>query len=141
MLDQHMKLLRDLGYDTSLKGAKFFVSISQQIQELVDKNNGSLNNIEQLLPEHTNNINDYINCLYLEDYAFYFECGKKSYFKEMDIFLKSKTIKDDKQLELNNKVFGEANNYDDILLNFCVYLSNNKKEKSDSKKMVKKSFF
>lgn len=139
MIEQHINLLNELGFNTNLKGAKFFVGISFQMQELIDNNNGSLENITDNLPGSFSDIYQFIDSLYLEDYKFFYECGRKKYLEEMDEFINSRKITSEEQKELNNKVFGNVDKREDLILNLCIFFSNEKKvEKNESKIFQKK---
>lgn len=139
MIEQHINLLNELGFNTNLKGAKYFVGISFQMQELIDNNNGSLENITDNLPGSFSDIYQFIDSLYLEDYKFFYECGRKKYLEEMDEFINSRKITSEEQKKLNNKVFGNVDKREDLILNLCMFFSNEKKvEKNESKIFQKK---
>ena len=50
MLEQKVKLLDELGFNTNLKGAKFFISASDQLQDFLDNIGNDLNNVYNGLP-------------------------------------------------------------------------------------------
>ena len=144
MSSQHKNLLKELGFDTNLMGTIYFVSICEQIQELIDSNDGNLDKALEKIPHSFHGIYDYINSLYLEDYAFYFECGKNKYMEAMDEFINSKKIVNQEQEELNKKVFGITYNYEmnkeDLILVLCMYLNNKQKEQDNKDlKILKRS--
>ena len=138
MFEQQMNLLNDLGFDTSMKGAKYFLSASDQLQFFLEKIDNDLNNIYDLLPNNIHNIDEYIDSIYVEDYGFYFECGKNIYMEELNKFINSRKIVDDKQRELNERILGNSISDKDILLKISLYLNNEKKneEKNNEKKLL-----
>lgn len=135
MLEQKIKLLEDLGFNTNMKGAKYFISASDQLQDFLDSIGNDLNNVYISLPNNVDNLDQYIDCIYVEDYGFYFECGKNSYLEEMNKFINSRVIKTDKQKELNRKILGNSISDKEILLKICMYLNKLKEEKITEKKL------
>lgn len=139
MLERKVKLLEELGFNTNLKGAKYFISASDQLQEFLDEIGNDLNNIYNGLPRNVDNLNQFIDCIYVEDYGFYFECGRIAYLEEMNKFINSREIKNEKQKELNNKILGNSTDDKSILLKFSLYL-NKEIEKEEEKVEGKKLF-
>ena len=139
MLERKVKLLEELGFNTNLKGAKYFISASDQLQEFLDEIGNDLNNIYNGLPRNVDNLNQFIDCIYVEDYGFYFECGRIAYLEEMNKFINSREIKNEKQKELNNKILGNSTDDKSILLKFSLYL-NKEIEKEEEKEEGKKLF-
>ena len=139
MLERKVKLLEELGFNTNLKGAKYFISASDQLQEFLDEIGNDLNNIYNGLPRNVGNLNQFIDCIYVEDYGFYFECGRIAYLEEMNKFINSREIKNEKQKELNNKILGNSTDDKSILLKFSLYL-NKEIEKEEEKVEGKKLF-
>ena len=93
MIEQHMNLLNELGFNTNLKGAKYFVGICIQMQELIDKNNGSLENLTDNLPGCFSDVYQFMDSLYLEDYKFFYECGRKNYLEAINEFINCRKMK------------------------------------------------
>ena len=139
MLERKVKLLEELGFNTNLKGAKYFISASDQLQEFLDEIGNDLNNIYNGLPRNVDNLNQFIDCIYVEDYGFYFECGRIAYLEEMNKFINSREIKTEKQKELNNIILGNSTDDKSILLKFSLYL-NKEIEKEEEKVEGKKLF-
>lgn len=139
MLEQKVKLLKDLGFNTNLKGAKYFISASDQLQDFLDKIGNDLNNVYAGLPKNVGNLDQYIDCIFVEDYGFYFECGRVAYMKEINDFINSREIKTDEQQKLNRIVLGNSRDLKSILLKISMYL-NKEKEKEEEKFVGKKLF-
>ena len=139
MLEQKIKLLEDLGFDTNLKGAKYFISASDQLQVFLEEIGNDLNNVYYGLPKNVTSLEQFIDCIYVEDYGFYFECGKNAYLEDMNKFISSRKIKTDKQKELNKKILGDSTDDKSILLKISMYL-NKEREKEEEKLIGKKLF-
>ena len=133
MLEQKVKLLEELGFNTNLKGARYFISASDQLQDFLDKIDNNLNNVYNGLPNNINSLSEYIDCIFVEDYGFYFECGKNTYLEEMNKFINSREIKTEKQKELNKKILGNSLDSKNILLKISMYLN---KEREKEEKLV-----
>ena len=134
MLEQKNKL----GFNINLKGAKYFISASDQLQDFFDKIDNNIENVGVLLPNNIENLDQYIDCIFVEDYGFIFECGKNNYLDEMEKFINSRNINNQKQLELNKKVFGNSTNIKDMLVKISLYL--NKETKKEESIKGKKLF-
>ena len=128
MLEQKIKLLEDLGFNTNLKGAKYFISASDQLQDFLEEIGNDLNNVYYGLPKNVSSLDQFIDCIYVEDYGFYFECGKNAYLEDMNKFINSREIKTDKQKELNNRILGNSTDDKSILLKISMYLNNERKK-------------
>lgn len=133
MLEQKVKLLEELGFNTNLKGARYFISASDQLQDFLNKIDNNLNNVYNGLPNNINSLSEYIDCIFVEDYGFYFECGKNTYLEEMNKFINSREIKTEKQRELNKKILGNSSDSKNILLKISMYLN---KEREKEEKLV-----
>ena len=131
MLEQKNQLLDELGFNINLKGARYFISASDQLQDFFDKIDNNIENVGVLLPNNIENLDQYIDCIFVEDYGFIFECGKNNYLDEMEKFINSRNINNQKQLELNKKVFGNSTNIKDMLVKISLYL-NKEREKEES---------
>ena len=119
-----------------MKGAKYFLSACVQLQDFLLSIDNNLNKVSEALPNNMNSIRDYINSIYLEDYAFYYECGKSKYFHELYKFLGSRK----NNVHDNNTVVGLLNDCKDdkdILLKISLFL-NKQVKKEDKKIFVKK---
>lgn len=139
MLERKVKLLEDLGFNTNLKGAKYFISASDQLQDFLDGIGNDLNNVYTGLPNNVGNLNQFIDCIYVEDYGFYFECGRVAYLEEMNKFINSREIKTEKQKELNQEILGYSTDDKSILLKISMYL--NKEREKEEDKIVGKNYF
>ena len=138
MLEQKNQLLDELGFNINLKGARYFISASDQLQDFFDKIDNNIENVGVLLPNNIENLDQYIDCIFVEDYGFIFECGKNNYLDEMEKFINSRNINNQKQLELNKKVFGNSTNIKDMLVKISLYL--NKETKKEESIKGKKLF-
>ena len=139
VLEQKVKLLDELGFNTNLKGAKFFISASDQLQDFLDNIGNDLNNVYNGLPNNVTSLDQYIDCIFVDDYGFYFECGKNTYLEEMSKFIDSREIKTKEQKELNHIILGNSTDIKDILLKISMYL-NKEKEKAEERLVGKKLF-
>ena len=138
MTDNYKKLLKEMGFNTELKGAEYFISVVTQLQETLLLIDGDFKKIPGFQFNNGNIIYNYIDSLFVEDYAFSYECGRKQYLKDMDDFLNSRVSIDEQQEELYSKIFGKLDNRELKILNFAKYLNENNQELFDDKKNIKK---
>lgn len=138
MTDNQKRLLKEMGFNTELKGAEYFISVVTQLQETLIVTDGDLKKIPGFQYNNGNVINSYIDSLFVEDYAFSYECGRKQYLKDMDEFLNSRVNIDEQQEELFSKIFGKLDNRELKIFNFAKYLNENNQEFLDDKKLLTK---
>ncbi len=139
MTDNQKKLLKEMGFNVELKGAEYFISVVTQLQETLRVTDGDLKKIPGFHNNNGNVVCSYIDSLYVEDYAFSFECGRKSYLNDLDEFINSRVCKDEQQEKIFSKIFGKLDNRELKLLNFAKYLNENEQDLLEDKKILVKN--
>ena len=102
--DYRIKLLNDLGFDTKQLGAKFFIGAVMEVQEILNGIEGIKKDVPDYLPKKIEDINGFMDKIYVDEFMFFFECGKEKYFKELNNFISSRKTGSEKD-KLFNEVF------------------------------------
>lgn len=145
--DYRIKLMNELGFDTEKLGAKFFLSVVMEVQEILESIENAKNVVPDYLPKKIEDIDSFMDRLYLEDFMFFFECGKTKYFEGLNEFICSRKTGGEKD-KLFNEVFGNSEDLDSMVISFAKYSNNHKeelcekcneeKQNNDGKKFIKK---
>lgn len=142
MKEQQRYLLDEMGFNTKKKGCDYFLSISDDVIDLLDKieHPEDRNDIKEYDPKTFEELKDKLGSLYLEEYAFIIECGKNIYFDTIKSFISTYNPIDDKSIELSRKVLGDSiESLDDMVLNFSIYSYHNFKKENKSKVLIKEN--
>lgn len=145
--DYRIKLLNDLGFDTKQLGAKFFIGAVMEVQEILNGIEGIKKDVPDYLPKKIEDINGFMDKIYVDEFMFFFECGKEKYFKELNNFISSRKTGSEKD-KLFNEVFEDSMGLDSMVINFSKYSNQHKEDyceeinieeqKNDEKKFIKK---
>lgn len=145
--DYRIKLLNDLGFDTKQLGAKFFIGAVMEVQEILESIEDITKVVPDYLPKKIEDIEGFMDKIYLDDYMLFFECGKIKYFDELNKFIASRKTSSKKD-KLFNEVFGDPEGLDSMVINFSKYSNQHKEDyceeinieeqKNDEKKIIKK---
>ena len=145
--DYRIKLLNDLGFDTKQLGAKFFIGAVMEVQEILNGIEGIKKDVPDYLPKKIEDINGFMDKIYVDEFMFFFECGKEKYFKELNNFISSRKTGSEKD-KLFNEVFEDSMGLDSMVINFSKYSNQHKEDyceeinieeqKNDEKKIIKK---
>lgn len=145
--DYRIKLLNDLGFDTKQLGAKYFIGAVMEVQEILNGIEGIKKDVPDYLPKKIEDINGFMDKIYVDEFMFFFECGKEKYFKELNNFISSRKTGSEKD-KLFNEVFEDSMGLDSMVISFAKYSNhlneelckenNIEEQKNDEKKFIKK---
>lgn len=136
---QQIKLLYDAGFDVKQTGAKFFLSIVKEVQVILELIEDTSKNIPDYLPKKIEDIEGFMDRLYLEEYKFYYECGKTKYFNELNKFFDSRKTSSEND-KVFKEIFGDSKDINSMVINFAKYSNHHKEEFNNSeKKFTKKT--
>ncbi len=145
--DYRFKLLNDLGFDSKQIGAKFFLGAVMEVQEILNGIEGIKKDVPDYLPKKVEDINGFMDKIYVDEFMFFFECGKEKYFKELNNFISSRKTSSEND-KLFNKVFEDSMGLDSMVISFAKYSNhlneelckenNIEEQKNDEKKFIKK---
>ncbi len=123
-MKDYINYISGLGFDTKHEGFKFFISLFQEITERLMNGESELE-LRELYP-----------CLCLDDYHFYFEVSKFTFYEKLNDFCRN-GYKGNDQAE--KELFGDEDSFDKLVRLGKKYIQDiNKKNQVHKNVFVKK---
>lgn len=127
MVKEYKNLMGSLGYDINHKGFILFVSLTEEVRDLL-KERESIEEVKKLLPS-----------VYLEEYHFCKEMGKTTYMQLVNDFVNSRKVTPENEQVNGCFNLGRENlSLDDAVIFFGGYFNYIERIEEHRKEMMKK---